>query len=74
MKFGAWWHCQYGRLLLLLKRYDRAEREFLAALRADPSHLSAIGSLGLLYGTRGRYPLAIEQFRAALRLQPPVPG
>jgi len=49
---------------------EEAEREFLAAITANPEHYKARNNLGTIYLEQGRLDAAREQFVEVLRLNP----
>ena len=56
--------------MLLAQRFDQAEEQALAALRAFPKMASAQRLLGLVYLQQGRIDLAIDTLEASLRNEP----
>ncbi len=70
MKIKPWWYVQRSRLFTLFKQHERAADELREALRLDPAYVRAACALGFLYGSLGRYSLAVEHFEAALKIEP----
>src|SRR5204863_312339 len=67
----ARWHLSYGDALLALREADAAQREFRAVLAADAAdwvHGRAHRDLGKLADLTGNRALALEEYRAAIRL------
>lgn len=54
-----------GYSYLLQNRFEESEQYFQAALKREPAHRRALNNLGLLYGRRGDYDLALAAFRKA---------
>lgn len=52
------------------ERYDRAEIEYLAALRIPPPHPTAVAQLGRIYSLQGKYPQAYVYLQKAAELNP----
>jgi tetratricopeptide (TPR) repeat protein len=70
MKIKPWWHVQRSRLFAMFKQHERAADELREALRLDPAYVRAACALGFLYGSLGRYSLAVEHFEVALKIEP----
>jgi tetratricopeptide (TPR) repeat protein len=56
----------YGTLLQNAGNDKAAESDFLATLRINADDFKAMLNLGLIYGSRGEYPQAIQWFNRAL--------
>jgi tetratricopeptide (TPR) repeat protein len=69
MHLRSRWRYHLARLFMMLKRPERAAVELRAALAEDPSFALASRSLAFLYASTGQ-PQAIDQFHAALALEP----
>ncbi len=52
------------------ERYDRAEIEYLGALRIPPASSVAVRRLGVLYYTEGKLPQALAYLRKGVEMQP----
>lgn len=52
---------------------NRAEQACMAALEFDPSDVTALNTLGNVYGAKGKFLEAENKFREALEIQPDVP-
>ena len=50
--------------------YPGAEAGFLKILQSDPSNVSALGNLGIVYTHTQRYALAVKTYQKALRIAP----
>ncbi len=51
-----------------LGRFDKAEQEYLTAIRLNPKFVHARNNLAMLYSELGRRPGAMEQLREVIRL------
>ena len=51
-----------------------AERQLQIVLRGAPSHIGALGNLGIVYARTGRAPEAVAVYQRALKLAPDQPG
>jgi tetratricopeptide (TPR) repeat protein len=60
----------HGQLLLELRRYDEARKEFTRALEMDPGNAFAHLGLGLTAYEERDFRGAVNQFEAALKLDP----
>ena len=65
---------ELGEMYFEMGEYDRAEEQFLRALKHDPGLAAAVNNLGVLDMKRGRYEEAILDFRRALEIDPVCPG
>ncbi|MBX7165554.1 MAG: tetratricopeptide repeat protein [Pirellulales bacterium] len=63
-------HNKLGDALFRLGRMDEAERQFRAAIAADPQLKEPHGNLGIVLARRAQWPAAIAEFRAALTIDP----
>ena len=70
MNFEFWRHNLRARLFLLLRRPEKAMREYEAALRVDPGAATVLNSLAWLRAGAGRYAEAEALFLEALRRRP----
>ncbi|GEM_PF-3652401 len=61
-------HNNLGVLYYRKNRIDKAEKEFLLAIKLNPNYADAHNNLGLIYKSRGDYTRAIAYFDTALRL------
>src|SRR5262245_36666882 len=59
-----------GTIYYRLRKFDEAEKYYLAAIEADPGYPLAQFNLGNLYDEQGRLPEALEFYRRALALNP----
>lgn len=66
--------CDVGDLALQLGRTDIAERAYRNALDANPFHPLAHRGLGQVYEQRGNQKKALEEYRAALMMDPQSPA
>jgi len=60
----------YALALIKVRRFDEAQTQVEAILRADPSSAGAHELLGNLLVAKGQRDRAIEQYRAALAIAP----
>ena len=65
--------CDAGDLALQLDRTDVAEQAYQRALDANPFHPSAHAGLGKVYDQRGNRQKALQEYRAALVMDPRSP-
>jgi tetratricopeptide (TPR) repeat protein len=56
----------WGRSYYLRNQWDEAEKYLRRALELDRNHARARSNLGLVLGHKGRYPEALEAFRAVV--------
>jgi tetratricopeptide (TPR) repeat protein len=66
----AWANLNYGRVLVTLKRYDEAEKQFTAAARVDPSAATPRFLMAQLKLRQGCDAEAVKPLREALNLEP----
>ncbi|RIL08251.1 MAG: hypothetical protein DCC75_09410 [Proteobacteria bacterium] len=59
-----------GCVELLRGEFEVAERNFIAAITADPEYSQARGNLGLLYELRGKKLEARQMYQSAMALDP----
>ena len=59
-----------GTICYRLRKFDEAEKYYLAAINADPGYPLAQFNLGNLYDEQGRLEDALEYYRRALALNP----
>ena len=59
-----------GTIYYRLRKFDEAEKYYLAAIQADPVYPLAQFNLGNLYDEQGRLPEALQFYRRALALNP----
>ncbi len=59
-----------GTIYYRLRKFDEAEKYYLAAIEADPAYPLAQFNLGNLYDEQGRIPGAFDFYRRALTLNP----
>jgi tetratricopeptide (TPR) repeat protein len=59
-----------GTIYYRLRKFDEAEKHYLAAIQADPGYPLAQFNLGNLYDELGRIPEAVDFYRRALVLNP----
>ena len=59
-----------GTIYYRLRKFDEAEKYYLAAIEADPEYPLAQFNLGNLYDEEGRIPEAVDFYRRALDLNP----
>lgn len=59
-----------GTIYYRLRKFDEAEKYYLAAIEADPAYPLAQFNLGNLYDEQGRTPEALDFYRRALDLNP----
>jgi tetratricopeptide (TPR) repeat protein len=59
-----------GTVYYRLRKFDEAEKYYLAAIEADPAYPLAQFNLGNLYDEQGRHAEALEYYRRALALNP----
>ncbi|MCX5714035.1 MAG: tetratricopeptide repeat protein, partial [Candidatus Omnitrophica bacterium] len=50
-----------------LKKYDDAEKQFMAAIKKDPEFLNAHLNLGRLYEIKGEFAKAVKQYFIILK-------
>jgi len=62
------YHTNLGTVLLGKRQYDRAEAEFLMALRFDPESPQALSGLAVLYEAKGEPEKALEILRRLVAL------
>jgi tetratricopeptide (TPR) repeat protein len=60
----------YGVALARLQRYEEAQPQMEAAVRADPKSAESHQVLGALLAVKGQRERAVAEYREALRLQP----
>lgn len=63
-------HVNLGKIYMEMGRPEEAARQFRAAIRLKPDHVSAYSNLGMLYAVMGRTGDAIEELEAAVRIDP----
>jgi cytochrome c-type biogenesis protein CcmH/NrfG len=61
-------HYFLGRIALEMRKPDEAQREFEAAIRADPNYYMALGTLGVLYMQLGDLTQAADVLERSLRV------
>ncbi|OGC79833.1 MAG: hypothetical protein A2145_03540 [candidate division Zixibacteria bacterium RBG_16_40_9] len=66
-------HVESGKKFLKKKKYQKAEREFLAAIELDPRNQEAHYYLGLTYYRWKKYDDCREPFLVAIKLNPDDP-
>lgn len=66
----AWGHLAQALINQKHKEFDRAEKEYLAAVEADPDNLEMHYSLGYFYQQIGKYDQAFQTFENVLRDHP----
>jgi tetratricopeptide (TPR) repeat protein len=59
-----------GTIYYRLRKFEEAEKYYLAAIEADPEYPLAQFNLGNLYDEQGRTPEAVDFYRRALDLNP----
>ncbi len=63
-------HCNFGTLLLQMRRVDQAMMEFQKALQLKPDYAEADNHLGLALLQRGKVDEAIACYQKALAINP----
>jgi Tfp pilus assembly protein PilF len=63
-------HFNYGSALQQQGHFDEAEKEYIAALRADPDYVKVHMNLGQLYISKGRLDDAKKSYEKAIQLEP----
>lgn len=68
----AYIRLRYGNLFFRLNRYSSASEQYTIACALEPKNQTAIINLALSYKARNLYDEALEKFRQAEKLNPPL--